>query len=149
MQVEQFCSGDLWHTVKIPGGRLQYLAENCLQIPGNPEINRSLAFLQSKEQKAKSWCRESEINSEMSQDRQCKLHDSSCEPSFLGPNLKPLEVQELFSMTGTSFGPDVLAAWVEVYLFGVNTVHSTNLPANRLFCECRLETTWIKSVLVH
>lgn len=54
MQVEQFCSGDLWHTVKIPGGRLQYLAENCLQIPGNPEINRSLAFLQSKEQKAKS-----------------------------------------------------------------------------------------------
>lgn len=46
----------------------------------------------------------------MSQDRQYKLRDSSCEPSFLGPNLKRLEVQELFSMTGTSFGPDVLAA---------------------------------------
>lgn len=149
MQVEQFCSGDLWHTVKIPGGRLQYLAENCLQIPGNPEINRSLAFLQSKEQKAKSWCRESEINSEMSQDRQCKLHDSSCEPSFLGPNLKPLKSKNCFQWQVQVLDQMCLPHELRFIFLGLMQFIQLTCQQNRLFCECKLETTWIKSVLVY
>lgn len=51
--LEQFCSAEIQHMAEMPGGTLQYHPGNWLQSPGNPEMNRSLAFLQRKEKRLK------------------------------------------------------------------------------------------------